>query len=344
MRQDQKSGDQSVNIQASVLNVGLTYDDARAIAMDVFEANFARLAGSAIEVARNRAEELIGKYLESLASKNPEAVASAKDPDMQYALFAAQQAYARSGDKPLGDVLVDILVERASQNKRSIVQIVLNESIEVAPKLTDYQFDIVSLVFLLRYTKNHGLASLPLLKQYLQKMVLPFLPGLRRNDSSFQHLEFAGCGTVQLGSTRLEKLLLASYPGLLSEGFSREELDELRAKHQFPPGLFVSCLHDSDRFQISALDSDHVRVLGSRHKLDEHRVDELVKAFNASLLPEPEVRRRVISMVPEIETLFEIWDATPMKSFTLTSVGMAIGHANLRRKTGEHFDLGIWIK
>jgi hypothetical protein len=32
-----------------------------------------------------------------------------------------------------------------------------------------------------------------------------------------------------------------------------------------------------------------------------------------------------------------------MDHFTLTSVGMAIAHANLRRKTNASFDLGIWI-
>jgi hypothetical protein len=32
-----------------------------------------------------------------------------------------------------------------------------------------------------------------------------------------------------------------------------------------------------------------------------------------------------------------------MRAMTLTSVGIAIAHANLKRETGDNFDLSIWI-
>jgi hypothetical protein len=40
---------------------------------------------------------------------------------------------------------------------------------------------------------------------------------------------------------------------------------------------------------------------------------------------------------------FEIWFASPMKNLTLTSVGIAIGHANIKRFAGEFANLSIWI-
>jgi hypothetical protein len=55
---------------------------------------------------------------------------------MQYAVFTAQREFARSGDDQLGDILVDILVDRTKEPDRSLLQIVLNESLNVAPKLT----------------------------------------------------------------------------------------------------------------------------------------------------------------------------------------------------------------
>ena len=45
-----------------------------------------------------------------------------------------------------------------------------------------------------------------------------------------------------------------------------------------------------------------------------------------------------------MNSLFEVWDNSPLKSVTLTSVGIAVAIANLRRKTDITADLGIWIK
>jgi hypothetical protein len=41
--------------------------------------------------------------------------------------------------------------------------------------------------------------------------------------------------------------------------------------------------------------------------------------------------------------LFETWSGSLMKNFTLTSVGIAIGHANIKRLIGEFANLSIWI-
>lgn len=41
--------------------------------------------------------------------------------------------------------------------------------------------------------------------------------------------------------------------------------------------------------------------------------------------------------------LFETWSESAMKNFTLTSVGIAIGYANIKRLVGEFANLSIWI-
>lgn len=51
-------------------------------------------------------------------------------------LFSAQKEHARIGDEDLGDLLVQLLVDRTKVRDRNLVQIALNESLEVAPKLT----------------------------------------------------------------------------------------------------------------------------------------------------------------------------------------------------------------
>jgi hypothetical protein len=41
--------------------------------------------------------------------------------------------------------------------------------------------------------------------------------------------------------------------------------------------------------------------------------------------------------------LFELWSRTPILNSMLTSVGIAIAHANIKKRTGCDFDLSIWI-
>src|SRR5207244_8541795 len=137
--------------------------EVRQIALDVFRGNYLSLAGEAVRVARGRAEEVTDAFLRKLQEQNPGGVRQAAEPDFQHAVYTVQKEYARCGDKELGDLLVDLLVDRTKESSRSILQIVLNESLSVAPKLTQAQLAALSLVFLFLYTIKQGISSCELL-------------------------------------------------------------------------------------------------------------------------------------------------------------------------------------
>ena len=41
--------------------------------------------------------------------------------------------------------------------------------------------------------------------------------------------------------------------------------------------------------------------------------------------------------------VFDVWEGSFMQNLSLTSVGVAIAHANIKRHIGEFTDLSIWI-
>ena len=50
------------------------------------------------------------------------------------------------------------------------------------------------------------------------------------------------------------------------------------------------------------------------------------------------------SNVPGSDVLIDAWRNTSLHSLTLTTVGIAIAHANIRRKTKrEDYNLDVWI-
>ena len=64
---------------------------------------------------------------------------------------------------------------------------------------------------------------------------------------------------------------------------------------------------------------------------------------NEGLMSGAEVQDFLVSRRPQMADLFQAWDGTPMKSLNLTSVGFAIAHANVKRRTGMSLDLSIWV-
>ena len=152
--QKQEAGDGSTNLQGQsiIIHQGISYSDAKEIALDVYKSNFIQLSQSAGELAQKRAEEITDNFLTKLKEDNEDAINSMQDPSMQSALYEIQKQYVKTGDKDLEELLVDILVERASVTERNLHQIVLDESLTIASKLTLEQMDALTLNFIISQT------------------------------------------------------------------------------------------------------------------------------------------------------------------------------------------------
>lgn len=197
-RQSQKGGDGSTNIQAKDLKIvqGLTYTEVRQVAIDVFKSNFYELAGEAKAIASERAEQVTEAFLRKLQSENPDGFTKAQDPDFQHAIFTVQKEYARTGDKELGDLLVDLLVDRSKQDNRDILQIVLNESLIVAPKLTLDQINALSLIQILSNMRFGELNGFEELEKVYKKVIglVGDLEGL--SETNLLHLQYSGALSI----------------------------------------------------------------------------------------------------------------------------------------------------
>lgn len=344
-KQIQKAGDDSLNIQAGQINItkGLSVEDVKTIALDVFKSNFYTLSGVARDTAQKRAEEITNTFLDEFAKRNPEGLIHAEDPDMQYAIFTAQKEYARTGDKELGDILIDILVDRTKESSRSILQIVLNECLKVAPKLTKSHLDALSIIFNFRYVKYLRMRNLESLTHYLDYRVSPFAQSLVNNAACYQHLAYAGCGSISIGSAKIEAIFRKTYPGIFAKGFPGSEISEIVTNNPVSQQMFTQCLRDPQLFQVNAIDEQIIRSRAKENNLDDVATQKIVDLQNRYLMSEAEVKDYLKSAHVCMERVFDVWDDSSIKNMTLTSVGIALGHANIRRITGETDDLSIWI-
>jgi hypothetical protein len=343
--QTQKAGDNSTNIQASSITVhqGISIDEARRLALDVFRANFFELAGEAKNIARRRAEEVTEDFLKKLQEQHADGLKQAQEPDFQHALFTVQKEYARCGDKALGDLLVDLLVDRTKHPSRSILQIVLNESLVVAPKLTQDQLAALSMIFLFKYTINHGINNHQTLWEYLDRYVSPFADQITEKVACYQHLEYSGCGTVGLMTTNLAEVFRRNYGGLFSNGFVNAQWEAKQLKVPLSHAIFIRCLNDNSRYQVNGINEDAIRAECKNLGISDDDVGKVVALHNEMLMNGDEVQKRICEQRGYMHRVFEKWTGSSMNHFTLTSVGIAIGHANIKKNLGEFADLSIWI-
>ncbi len=344
--QTQQVGQGATAIQAAgnvVVNNGLSYSEVRAVVLDVFRSNFLQLVGEAKEVARQRAEEITDKFLEKLQNENSAGLSQATTPDFQYGLFSVQRDFARTADTDLGDLLVDLLVDRTKHPQRDMVQIVLNECLIVAPKLTNEQLSALAIVFFLKYCNTTGILTFQQLAVQLNQFVRPFLDTLPRGSASYQHLEFAGCGTVQVTSSSLEDILWKRYQGLFDKGVDGAELSGAAFYFNADQQLTGPCALDASKIQVRAQNLEHLEKLVVAYRVSSEDAERLRQVFGRNRLNAAEIKAKCIEQLPYLQSLFDLWMSTPLLNITLTSVGIGLAHANIKRLTGEFADLSIWV-
>ena len=344
-RKSQKSGDDSVNLQAEniTINTGLTIAHVKEIALDVFEDNFNKLAGVAKETADNRAKEITEQFLSELVSNNPEGLEVAEDPDFQYSLFHVQKEYARCGDKELGDILVDILVDRSKEEGRSLLQIVLNESLTVAPKLNAIQLDIISCFFNIVYTQDNDVGNLEGFREYINNAVLVFADAIGEKDSNYQHINYVGCATVRSVSIDILEALMIRYKAVFVKGFKVELLYDISEECPQILKVLIPCKHNESLFQARGLNDDAIKEMCREEGISENHTNKLIDITNQHMMNSDEATEFLNSICPKFEKFLEDVQKTRFKNLELTSVGIAIAHAHSRKKAGFDADLSMWI-
>ncbi|WP_410621771.1 LPO_1073/Vpar_1526 family protein [Amycolatopsis sp. cmx-8-4] len=343
MSQKQISGDGSVNVQGGTVNyvtvAGVSAADVHDLAKKVFEDNFPRLAEKASQLAISRADELVREFVSTAASKGGNLSAIA-DPDFQYSLLAAQRDFARSGSEELKTLLAELLVERSLADGQ-LEKVVIAESLETVRKLTYRQISALSLAWLLTGTVMETVNSIEGFLGEAKKHFEPFIGSLPRNNSEYLHIQYSGCATLDYPSP-LGAVVRRQVPGLFQRGFSENAVPEALWGQTVREKLFEKCFHDPPLWQIRAMDERSARRLIASVDLAAH-MDLYVGYLSSYELSDSQIEAWLIAQGDFWPTLVDLWKNTSISRMFISSVGMAIGHANWSAVVGGESPLSDWI-
>lgn len=202
------------NLNISQVNCGLRYEDVKEICLDLFKSNFITLKQEAYEMVEQRINTFINEYIERLKSEKIDNLSELRNPDMQYMLYECQKSYARYGDEDLLHKLLFLMVERIKANEKNMIQLNLNEAASVIPKMTSKQINLITLLYIIKYTLWMNIDSINLVGN-IKRYWVPFIIEEEVKKSDYQYLEYLGCGNVLVGD-KLEEILKKNYSNAFS--------------------------------------------------------------------------------------------------------------------------------
>jgi hypothetical protein len=349
-KQDQRATEGAIAIQSArdtIIQGGISPADMRAIISEL-ASQIPALAAVAREVADARLDAFEERLLAKFAERDKANSAAFKDPDFQYLLTRAQHAYARSGDEVTRDTLVDLIAKRSKERQRSRLSLTLNEAVEKAAVLTTNEFAELSLCYFLSRTVFNGVGNVGLLGAIFLKHVSPLLSDISREEASYAYLVAQSCADVGIGSSPATEIIRRTYGGLFSKGFARNlplpGLSPERSEFVHRSALVLPCLHNPENSQIRAINEIEFKKLAEAVSLSTQEATQVWNVFNGTIMNGEELINTFEKSYPDVRSLIDLWDKTPLARLQLTTVGTAIGYANLARVTGFEADLGIWIK
>mgnify|MGYP007029263471 FL=1 len=337
----QTAGENSKNLNVmGDYHEGLSYKDARQVALDVFKANSSVYTEIAKKTIDERVVNITDDIFTMIYSELPDTVEKLVEPAVQDTLLKIQKEYAKNNDPALKERLIALLKNRLKADEKDMETIVLDEALEIVPKLTGIQLNILSLHLTVLRILHHEVTNRDTFFHMLTSKILLFYSNRMSKTIEYAHLQYLGCtGILSEGSTYkpIEEIFRNRYAGLFSRGFSREEFYEyMGIEIQEFQQLITTCQIDKEKYQFNAMNENVLKYSIAQSGKQEYE-EKLLQYYKEHIMEVKEIKDDISSHVQGFEEVADFWKKTSeFKSMNLTSVGIEIGLLNYNLQTGRN--------
>ena len=304
-----------------------------------FKANSSVYTEIAKKTIDERVVNITDDIFTMIYSELPDTVEKLVEPAVQDTLLKIQKEYAKNDDPALKERLIALLKNRLKADEKDMETIVLDEALEIVPKLTGIQLNILSLHLTVLRILHHEVTNRDTFFHMLTSKILLFYSNRMSKTIEYAHLQYLGCtGILSEGSTykQIEEIFRNRYAGLFSRGFSREEFYEyMGIEIQEFQQLITTCQIDKEKYQFNAMNENVLKYSIAQSGKQEYE-EKLLQYYKEHIMEVKEIKDDISSHVQGFEELADFWKKTSeFKSMNLTSVGIEIGLLNYNLQTGS---------
>lgn len=337
---------EEVKAQIGQVNIqnGLTYTEAKDLVNSVVDQKLVEFKDEAESTYIQRTNEFKQLLAEKLKDLPEQEISKLKEPDTQLTLIEAAKISGRKQNEELRNLLANLVVSRIKNDKtgkEELKNIVYNEAISTINKLTIDQLKIITLCYLLRYTINGSIVSWNRFEEYLNTHIKPFL-GFKNTNAEFQHIQYAGCGSISIGSWDLIKLLKMEYSFLFLNLVEKDQIDGLNLLDEIKKEIVVVDINE-DKYFINFRNKTELESFLKEKNVNKETEEKLVSIYENHIKNNEEVKKKTSDETEVGKELLDLWEKSSLKHLSLTTVGIAIGASYFEQVIGEIIDIGIWI-
>lgn len=323
---------------------GLTYSEAKDLIVSVVDQKLIEFKDEAAVTFNKRTAEFKDILSEKIKDLPEIDMGKLREPDTQLALLEAAKISGRKPSDELRNLLANLVVSRIKNDntgKEELKNIVYNEAISTVSKLTTDQLKIITLCYLARYTSYGGVVSWDTFKNYLDTHIKPFI-SFKNTNAEFQHIEYAGCGSIGIGSWNLTDIYRQQYSFLFANLIEKAKIEDLNLSEEIKNEL-LRLDTTEDKYFVRIKNKEELEKYLKNKGLEEEKVKQFISLYERNIKNSNEVKKKIEEETEIGNELLSLWEKSNIPHLSLTSVGIAIAASYFEQTVGEKINIDIWI-
>lgn len=359
---DNNSG--TVNqINGNNVNVGLSYTEVESLCNHVIASKMQALQEEARRAATIQVAETSNLLHSRINNLESALYSQFAKPEVQFALRDTLEGVLRNPTKEVQENMVDLLIERIKEERRTSKQMLINDALKILPKLSKESLDALTLLTF-RNLNRKGTAT-DLISWF--KCMNPLLDGLSSITSfDISYLLQADCVTGGLNSIMSKdwaELCIVeydlffrhnpdprSYAGFCKKyginytdnGITLPAFGGDQNKIALFLQLFELRPEDPTYFKPRLVNMNHLSNVMTNNGMGDVYGDVSGLILYSTPYTKSEVEAYLRSLNPNWNLALKIMRNYPMTSFQMKPVGAYIGSRQLSKLTGEDIPIDVF--
>ena len=331
-------------IEQVTINQGLSYSDAKDLIASVVDQKLTEFKDEAQTTFNQRTSEFKALLSEKIKDLPEQDMGKLREPDTQIALLEAAKISGRKQNNELRNLLANLVVSRIKNDnsgKEELKNIVYNEAITTVSKLTSDQLKIITLCYLAKYTTYGGVVSWDTFKNYLNTHIKPFI-GFKNTNAEFQHIEYAGCGSISIGSSNVLDIYKRQYSFLFLNLIEKAKVNDIDLPEEIKNEI-LRLDTTEDKYFVRIKNKEELEKYLKDKNLEDGKKNQLVSLYEQNIKDNNDVKKKIEEETEIGKELLDIWEKSNISHLSLTSVGIAIAASYFEQMVGEKINIDIWI-